>query len=201
MACVAPALRLRHTCVQPAWPACNLRGLRGACVSTCVQAACNLRGLRGASVAPASRLRRTCVGKTKEFSFFFSTWNNEIVKTAENAKKNRKTIVVFFCGLHFVSKKSGKFCPHAQKNSSAQIQQSRGLTFHPEGQPQKRVAMAHLRFQKLHNKHRRHRTPQLQSFFGLEGVAWGRPGKGFGHFVDDFGGKTDVLEPCNSGKP
>ena len=169
-ACVAPACNLRGL-RAPAW---NLRGLRGACVAP---PACNLRATCVACVAPARRfsshLRPTGVaprGKTQKIPFL-SVWNNEIVKTAENAQKNRKTIVVHtwgFCGLHrlhFVPKRLGGFAFVPQKSSSAQIQQSRGLIFHPKGPPQKRVAMAHSRFRKVENKHRRHKTPQVRCFF------------------------------------
>ena len=96
-------------CVEPAWPAWNLRGtcvacvepawetawkLRGTCVrGTCVSPAwpaCNLRGLRATCVAPA---RHHLHGKTRRI-FLFPPGTSKIVKTAENAKKKPEKMIV-----------------------------------------------------------------------------------------------------------
>ena len=198
-------MEFAYACVAPLQPACSLRAACVACVATALRAALHLRAtcvacvhLRGTCVACVAlawrHLRATCVacvaparrfsshlrptgvaprGKTQKI--FLSVWNNEIVKAAENAQKNRKIIVVHtwgFCGLHrlhFVPKRLGGFAFVPQKSSSTQIQQSRGLIFHPKSPPQKRVAMAHSSFRKVENKHRRHKTPQVRCFFWFGG--------------------------------
>ena len=87
---------LRGTCVEPAWPAWNLRawhlrGLRGTCVA-CVEPAWNLRGLRGTCVEPACvapawpacNLRGTCAACAAP-----PAWKNQkkILFAACNSKK------------------------------------------------------------------------------------------------------------------
>ena len=134
-ACVAPAwpawnLRgLRGTCVEPAWLAWNLRGTCVACVEpACVAPAwpaCNLRGLRATCVAPA---RHHLHGKTRRI-FLFPPGTAKIVKTAENATKTRKNdcsvtwgekrIVVFTWGFLRVApptQKIGKVLPSCPQN-------------------------------------------------------------------------------------
>ena len=93
MACVEPA------CVEHAWPAWNLSGLRGTCVEPAWPAwnlrAWHLRGLRATCVAPARPARHHLHGKTRKL-FIFSAWNSKNCKNRRKRNNNPKND----CSVH-----------------------------------------------------------------------------------------------------
>ena len=169
-----PVSHLRATCVACVALAWNLRGLRGACVAP---PACNVRGLRGTCeallLALASNWRGTTWKKTHNKFLFFSVWNNEIVKTAENAQKNRKTIVVHtwgFCGLHclhFVPKGLGGFAFVPQKTLQRKSSKVGAWSSTPKAHPKSESPWRIQDSGKWRTNTDSTKPPKCDGFFGL----------------------------------